>query len=559
MAVKAGEAFVQILADSSKLKQGLKKASAQLKSFGASATKIGLQVAGIGLALAAPFILATKVFLQVGDALEKMSRRTGIAVEALSALGFAAEQSGSDLATLEKGVRSMQRAINDLGRGLSTQKDAFAELGLTFKILEKLTPEEQFTLIADQLSKIEDPTKRAAVALQIFGRAGSQLLPLLEDGAQGIEKLIKEAQRLGIVVTGEEAKAAAEFTDEINILRRTFERLLFVVGGSVLPVFRELRNTFLGVVQTLIIIIKNNKSLLQTILKLALGAVLVGSAVAAFGITVTVLGIAIGAVASIVGAFTAILGILFTAISFLLTPFGLITAAVVAFGVSLIIQFDLVRKGIRFLLDGVERLKTSFGAAFKEIIDRVKKGDLEGAFKILTATLNVIWVKVLGELKKAWAELNLFIVNLVVSKIQMVWNDLIIGLAVVLLKFKDKAKDIFEDITTFTAQVFIELGLGSEEDKRKSIQALEDRNRAEKQARQDKRKEDIKALLGLSSMEQEEIRKNKELREKLARDLLMIAAIQIGVSIDQQEVSDTSKKAQADLDKAKKRTCRYYK
>ena len=110
--IRAGRAFVE-LGVSDRLTAALKRAERKLKAFGESVRSLGLRLAGLGGAALAPLAGAVKLFASAGDTLDKMSLRTGVSVEALSELGFAAEQSGADLQTLENGVRVMQRTLND--------------------------------------------------------------------------------------------------------------------------------------------------------------------------------------------------------------------------------------------------------------------------------------------------------------------------------------------------------------------------------------------------------------------------------------------------------------
>src|SRR5690606_16825836 len=151
-----------------------------------------------------------------------------------------AEQSGADIETLETGVRVLQRSINDAERGLSTATDALAELNLTAAQLRALSPEEQFKVVAERLSRITDPSKRAAVAMQLLGRSGTRLLPLLEGGAAGIEELQTQARSLGLTISTETAADAALLNDTLNILWRVLKQGVFVIGSALAPVVIEL-------------------------------------------------------------------------------------------------------------------------------------------------------------------------------------------------------------------------------------------------------------------------------------------------------------------------------
>ena len=128
--IRAGKAFVELFADDNQLVRGLRRAEKKVKAFGDSVRSLGLKTAGIGSAILAPMGAAAKSFADMGSRLWDMSKRTGVSVEALSALGYAAEQSGAGVEAFENGIRRMQRTIYDAGRGLSTAKEALADLGV---------------------------------------------------------------------------------------------------------------------------------------------------------------------------------------------------------------------------------------------------------------------------------------------------------------------------------------------------------------------------------------------------------------------------------------------
>jgi hypothetical protein len=98
--VKAGSAYVELTTKNSKLMKGLADAKKRLRDFGSATRMAGLKMFGTGAAIGAPILAAAKMFASAGDQVQKMSLRTGVSTEALSTLGFAAEQSGADLGTL---------------------------------------------------------------------------------------------------------------------------------------------------------------------------------------------------------------------------------------------------------------------------------------------------------------------------------------------------------------------------------------------------------------------------------------------------------------------------
>jgi len=120
-------------------------------------------------------------------------------------LGFAAGQSGADLAALELGLRKMQRSIVNAAKGSEIAQEALSLLNLSIRDLENLAPDEQLKLIADRLAAVEDSTLKAALAMELFGRSGTALLPMMSGGARGIEELQQSARSLGLTMSTEDA------------------------------------------------------------------------------------------------------------------------------------------------------------------------------------------------------------------------------------------------------------------------------------------------------------------------------------------------------------------
>jgi hypothetical protein len=177
--IRAGAAYVELFVNDSKLARGLQSANKKLKAFGDAISGWGKKLAAAGSAITAPLIAFAKASASGSKELLNMSQRTGISVEALSELGYAAQISGSDMETLELGIRKMQKTLAAAALGSKAATDALAQLGLTVDDLRGLSPDQQFKLIADKLASIQSPAIRAALAMQIFGRNGTSLLPML--------------------------------------------------------------------------------------------------------------------------------------------------------------------------------------------------------------------------------------------------------------------------------------------------------------------------------------------------------------------------------------------
>jgi hypothetical protein len=102
-----------------------------------------------------------------------MSRRTGIAVETLSLLDYAADQTGTSLETVEVAVRRMQKSVAGVADETEGTTGKLDFLGLTAEKLAGLNVDQQFAAIAAALRSIDDPTQRAAAAMKVFGVSSS--------------------------------------------------------------------------------------------------------------------------------------------------------------------------------------------------------------------------------------------------------------------------------------------------------------------------------------------------------------------------------------------------
>jgi len=410
--IKAGAAYVELFVKDSRLTKGLQAASQKLKAFGAGLTAVGATFIGIGATILAPLAATTQVFASAGDQLAKMSARTGISVEALSELAFAAEQSGADMETLEGGLRKMQQVLVEAAGGSKSAQESLDLLGLTVADLARLSPDEQFKLIADRLSQMQHPALRTAAALDLFGKSGTRLLPLMANGAQGIEELEARARQLGLTMSTEDAKAAEAFGDTLSDLWKVIKAGVVAIGGALAPMLSALAERITSTVVTVSEWIRNNSDLIVTVFKVAAAVVAAGAAVAVLGTAISGLGTVLGAVATVFTAVGAAVGVLGSLLAFLLTPIGLVIAGVSALAAFLITSTNTGAEALSWLGDRFSALKDTALRAWQGIGDALAAGDIGLAAKILWLTLKMEWQKGVNFLEAKWLAFKGFFVEI---------------------------------------------------------------------------------------------------------------------------------------------------
>jgi hypothetical protein len=254
MTESIGDVAVRVGADITSLKKGMGDAAASVDSFSANAGKslsnFSSGLLKFGAAAAAAGALAAGALIKSSidsvDALSKMSKTLGLSVEKLSALQYAAGLSGIENEALSASLGKLNKNARDAYLGVGSAKDAFDALGITVSNSagNLKTNDEIFAQIIDRFSKMPDGIEKSAFAMDIFGKSGAALIPLLNEGTQGIGKLTAEADRLGVVVGSETAAAAEQFNDNLDKMKSAVQGLGLKMATEALPALNE----FTGVI-----------------------------------------------------------------------------------------------------------------------------------------------------------------------------------------------------------------------------------------------------------------------------------------------------------------------
>ncbi len=415
--IKAGAAYVELYTQDNKLVRGLNSAAKKLEAFGSGIRTIGLRLSTLGTAMVAPLMGAAKVFADMGSDLVDMSQRTGISVEALSELGFVAEQSGADLEILEGSVKKMQKLLFEAASGSDGAQKSLSSLGLSVADLSQLSPDEQFKRIADRLSMIADPAIRTATAMGIFGKSGTKLLPMLQNGAQGIEELQQQARDLGLTMSTEDASAAEAFGDKIDVLWKIIKKVTFAIGSALEPTLSSAIDVLARVSKTTIDWIGRNKTLVVTVFKVAVAIAAGGAALIAFGAAASAIGTGLAVAAAIIAGIGQAFAVIGVSIAALLTPLGLTIVGVGALAAYLLYATGAGSKALEWLRDRFSELKDTALSAWQGIGDAMAAGDLALAGKILWLTLKMEWQRGIHYLESKWLDFRGFFIGVFQSAV----------------------------------------------------------------------------------------------------------------------------------------------
>jgi hypothetical protein len=264
--------------DSAHFETGLKKAQVGLAGFG--------KVAGVGLAAVATAAAAASVALGVAtkkaidhaDALGKVAQKIGVSVEALSRLEYAAKLSDVSLDGLSTGLRKLSQNMAVIAQGgKGPAAVAFEALGIaaTDATGRLRASDEVLADVADKFARMEDGSTKTALALGIFGKSGTDLIPLLNEGKAGLKGYADEADRLGITIKTNTARNAEIFNDNLTRVAAAAQGVVNVVTEAALPTLAYLSQAFIDATSDGVALQAFANGFVQTV-KLVVSTVAVG-------------------------------------------------------------------------------------------------------------------------------------------------------------------------------------------------------------------------------------------------------------------------------------------
>lgn len=187
---------------------------------------------------------------EAADQMLALAERTGRTVESLSQLEYVAKRGNTTIEALIKGQDQFAKklgATDDEGKAATK---ALEELGLSASRLRSLSPDQQLEAIADAMEGITNPTQRARIEMVLFGKAGTELDPILRGGAEGIRALREESDALGATMTELEARRLQKLDDQLERTGAQFGKLKTEIAGVIAqPIagfFELLQKGFVG-------------------------------------------------------------------------------------------------------------------------------------------------------------------------------------------------------------------------------------------------------------------------------------------------------------------------
>jgi hypothetical protein len=501
-AIRAGAAYVEVFLEQNALTRSMAATSAKLRGWAAGLGRLGAATRGGALpgplaaiadfsfspaGLVTGMLEAVREWAKGGAELVHLSEQAGMTVESFSALSYAAKRTGVDTEQLATGVRKMQVTIAGAARGMPEAGKALLYVGASLRDLAKMRPEEQLRYMADRIAAIPNPTQRAAAAVQIFGRAGTTMLPLLLEGSAGLNRFEQRARDLGLVMSSDSAQGALRFSRALADLQDVGKKCVTVIGSALGPYVEQLTDWITTAAVKIRQWISDHQGLILVLFKAAGAIVLAGAGFSLFGRILG--GIAgglgwivsgfrlVGAAVSMAGsllagawsaasAAIAAIGPVFAA---LFSPIGLVVAAVIGLAGYFLYASGAAGAALDWLKGVIGELAKDAMDTFGAIGDALAAGDITLAAKVLWSvlkmefqkgvnTLTEVWIGFKEIFMHAWTEAVFGIAKIGTSAwglLQKGWNGLCTGLSATWTIFTDGVKSAWNAVSNWISNSWL--------------------------------------------------------------------------------------------------------
>ena len=245
MTTIVGDMEIRLRADIARLQRDMddarRIAGDAMDRIGRAAGVAKMAIGAIAGALSvAAFAHWIKGAIDAGDAANKLSAKTGIAVKDLAGLqmsfnlgGVSTDAMTSSMSRLSKGMVEGSKTLDVLRISTKNADGSF-----------KSTRDVLYTL-ADKFAGMKDGAQKTSLALELFGKAGAELIPMLNGGSEAMREMDAMAVKLGMSISEDAAKKAEEFNDTLDLLHMGSEGVARSLAAEMLPTLTSLAGTFL--------------------------------------------------------------------------------------------------------------------------------------------------------------------------------------------------------------------------------------------------------------------------------------------------------------------------
>lgn len=243
--------FGSIMIDNAQANDSLAKTDKKASGVGSTlskgiktAAKWGAAVAGAATAAVGGMVKAATSAASTADNIDKMSQKIGVSREAYQELDYIMSQNGASVDSLKSGMKTLVSVMDNTAKGTSEEATALERLGISATDADGnlRSAEEVMWEAFSALQGMENQTEKARLATELFGKSGTDLMPMLNNTSASVENLKDEAHKLGLVMSDELVDNGVSLTDTLDKAKRSISAVATRLGGALMPILNKAIN-----------------------------------------------------------------------------------------------------------------------------------------------------------------------------------------------------------------------------------------------------------------------------------------------------------------------------
>lgn len=175
------------------------------------------------------------------DEIDKMSQKIGISAEAYQEWSYVMGQNGMDVDKLATGMKTLVSQMDSAASGSASAQENFEKLGISIYDSSGNLKDQETILneAMHSLADMENGTEKARLATELFGKAGIEMMPMLNQGSQAMDDLTQRAHDLGLVMSEDAVSAGVTLGDTIDDIKQSFSMIGTNLGSAVIPIIQQ--------------------------------------------------------------------------------------------------------------------------------------------------------------------------------------------------------------------------------------------------------------------------------------------------------------------------------
>jgi len=224
-----------------KTEKGAESIATKLSSGIQTAAKWGTAIVASAAATTTAVVGLATDAAGTADEIDKMSQKIGISNEAYQEWSYVMGQNGMDVEKLSVGMKTLVSQMDSAASGTASAQENFDKLGISiYDASNKLKDQE--TILNETmhaLADMENGTEKSRLATELFGKAGIEMMPMLNQGSVAMDELTQRAHDLGLVMSDDAVSAGVTLGDTIDDIKQSFSMIATNLGSAVIPIIQQ--------------------------------------------------------------------------------------------------------------------------------------------------------------------------------------------------------------------------------------------------------------------------------------------------------------------------------